>query len=178
MHEFDEVSDEEAEGKIFEPGQGILITLEEGNAAGYFIGLSDFGLVYRATHRMTNVTDYISERAVNELLLRFGMKTKQELVDYAASELDMELPLGAKKKELVAEIVQALVDGAESQLVSRKEFVELKRTIMTFLPWHEIRGIESSDEHMEEKELRVFGDSLEEGLKLDENDSVVFPGSS
>ena len=157
----DRISEEEADGVIFEVGQDILIHLVEGGVTvGAFIGLSDFGVVHRATHRMLKVVDQYDEAFRNRLRANLSMETVADLRKMAADE-EIGLTGLRKKVEIVEEIVDVMIAKFEDSFETRDELTPLKRSIVTFHTLAEVKMIERADEYLEEKELVRFGNSLD-----------------
>jgi hypothetical protein len=166
--DFDGISEEEAEGLIFQTGQDILITMaDEGEVSvGAFIGLSEFGVIYRATYRMMLVQDRTNVETRNKFMASLWIHTIAELKEIAANE-EISL-MGLKKKgEIIAELADSMVAMADSMMEPHKALVPLKRSVMTFLPWHKVDMIERADEYMEERDLAAFSESLEQFMGVD-----------
>jgi len=155
---FDGISEEEANGQIFKQGQSILIETEESYEAGAFIGLSDFGVIYRATHKMQEVEIEIDEQGLQNLIEDLSVKTIAQLKEFAAAQ--GVVFTGCKvKADYVAALVQHMIEEAQED-GPRKEMVELKRTIMTFLTWNQIIRIEATTEWLEEQNMSNFSAEL------------------
>lgn len=166
--DFDGISEEEAEGLIFSTGQDILITMADDGevSVGAFVGLSEFGVIYRATYRMMLVQDRTNVETRNRFMASLWTHTVSELREMAANE---EISLvGLKKKgEIIAELADSMVAMADEMMEPHKALVPLKRSVMTFLPWQEVKMIERADEYMEERDLAAFSESLEQFMGVD-----------
>lgn len=168
---FDGISEEEANGQIFKQGQSILIETEDSYRAGAFIGLSDFGVIFRATHKMREVEVEVDEDSIVDLIEDLSVKTIAQLKEFAAAQ-GVTFTGCKVKADYVAALVQHMVDVAREE-GPRKEMVELKRTIMTFLPWPEVLGIEATTEWLEEQNLSDFSAELAAFSGLVQDDSAV-----
>lgn len=165
--EFDDITEEEEEGLIFTTGQDILISLVDGGlSVGAFVGLSDFGVIYRATYRMRVVQERTNVETRNRFKVALWTHTIAELREMAENE-GIALTGLRKKNEIILELSDAMVAMADEMMEPHEELVALKRTVMTFLPWSEVKSIERADEYLEEQELMQFSESLDSFMGID-----------
>lgn len=171
--DFDDVSEEEANGMIFVPGSEILILLADGKkTAGAYVGLTEFGVIFRATYRMKMIQETVDTETANLIRESMFRKTVAELKELAEEE-GISLKGAKKKVEMVAEITDCMIAEVNALMEPHEELVALKRTVMTFLPWQEVARIERADEYLEEKDLERFSVSLDQFTGIDENDPAI-----
>jgi hypothetical protein len=146
---------------MFQEGESVLITKEDLTMAiGLFVGLTDFGVITKGTHRTEKMQDRLTPAFRNDFTVGLYKLTVAELKDMAAEE-DISL-VGLKKKiDIVNEVADVMMARMESQLEPREEFVALKRPVLTFTPWHKLEEMRRLSEFLEEMELQEFSDSLD-----------------
>lgn len=173
--DFDAVSDDEIGGRIFDPGSEILIHHGDGAlSVGAYIGLTDFGVIYRATYRMKMVQEEIDAETRNGIRGGLLSNTVAELREMAEQE-EMSLKGLKKKSEIIEELTDYIVAQVNKNMETHEELVMLKRSVLTFLPWSEVTQIERADEYLEEKELQRFSVSLDEFRGIHEDEATVPP---
>jgi len=156
-----EEHEEEFDEDVFQPGESVLITKDdESLSIGLYVGLTDFGLITKNTHRMEKIQDRLSPAFRNDFRVGLMKKTVAELRELAADE---EISLtGLKRKDhIIAEISDVMLARAEEELEERTEFVVLKRPVLSFLAWHKVDEIRRLSEYLEEMDLQEFSDSLD-----------------
>lgn len=146
---------------VFQEGESVLITKEdESLSIGLFVGIMDFGLITKNTHRTEKIDDRFSPAFRNDFKVGLFKKTVAELKEMAEEE-EISLMGLRKKNEIVAEMSDVMLSRAENELESREAFVALKRPVLSFLPWPEIREIRRLSEYLEEQDLQEFSTSLD-----------------
>lgn len=174
--DFDAVSEEEVNGRIFDPGSEILIKHgDNGLSVGAYVGVTDFGVIFRATYRMKVVQDQVDAETVNIIRAGLASSTVAEL-KVMAEEEEISLKGLNKKSEIVEEITDSFIAAVNANMEPHEELVLLKRSVLTFLPWSEITQIERADEYLEEKELERFSISLDQFRGISEDEVTVPPG--
>lgn len=176
--DFDAVSDDEIGGRIFEPGSEILIQHGEGGlSVGAYIGLTEFGVIYRATYRMKMVQEQVDPEIVNGIRSGLMLNTVAEL-RVMAEEEELSLAGLKKKSEIIEELTDYIVAQVNKNMEPHEELVMLKRSVLTFLPWHEVGQIERAEEYLEEKELERFSQSLDAFKGIPEDEATVPPSEA
>jgi len=171
--DFDGVSEDEVNGRIFDPGSEILIQhADGGQSVGAYVGLTDFGVIYRATYRMKTVQEQVDGETANLVRESLFRSTVAELKAIAEEE-EISLKGLKKKSEMVQEITDVMISQMNALMEPHEELVLLKRTVMTFLPWSEVTRIERAEEYLEEKELERFSVSLDQFKGISEDEATV-----
>jgi hypothetical protein len=172
-HEEDYVDDD-----IFGEGESVLIDKEDGTLyIGLFMGFTDQGVITKNTHRMEKIQDRLSPAFRNDFKVGLFKKTVAELKELAEEE-EISLTGLRKKNEIVAEISDVMLARAENELEERTEFVNLKRPVLSFLPWHKIDEMRRLSEYLEEMDLQEFSTSLDMFVGIDAVGPDVGSGES
>lgn len=146
---------------VFQEGESVLITKEdESLAIGLFVGIMDFGLITKNTHRTEKIADRFSPAFRNDFRVGLMKKTVEALKEMAVDE-EISLVGLRKKNEIIEEMTDVMLARAENEMEEREAFITLKRPVLSFLPWPEIKEVRRLSEYLEEQDLQEFSTSLD-----------------
>lgn len=166
---------EEEDGMmLFEVGTLVVLdTKSYGQIAGGFIGLTEFGVAIKMTHKEGQVSNELNDTqkaGIKEDLVSMNMKELQEM----ARETNVKVT--GPKNELVERLVAVMVEEINAELPPRASTIELAVPTTTLISWNEIDMIQDGTDYLNDMEVSEFRSTIVDGLDLDQDEASVSSG--
>ena len=173
-HEHNETESDEVYGdENFSVGEEILIETHAGVVAGVFLGFSEFGIVYNATHQVKQVAEFVTEEIQEAIRKEFASRDDDELDEMLAEIGHDEVDESRTWKVMI--LTEYSVNSLNDEGTTQRKTVALKRPVRSLIMWSQVISMSAYDDMHEEMILAEFASSLDKGFVFDESEPLVGP---
>lgn len=168
---------EEEDGlMLFEVGTLVVIdTKAYGQIAGGFIGLTEFGVAIKMTHKEGQASGELTDSQKEGIKADLSEMTVKELQEMAR---ETDLKATGTKAVLVQRIADVMVEEINESLPPRATTIELAVPTTTLISWNEIDMIQDGTDYLNDMEVSEFRSTIVDGLDLDQDEAIMGPGES
>lgn len=151
--------------ETFDVGNHVVIELDdERKLAGYIVGLTEDGLLLKATHKECAMVRTVSPVVSADIRRQLNEKPMRTLV--VAMVLNGRIGSIGLGRDRMVEIMAGVI---EADLIARKDdgvqLRELANPVLTFVNFGFVKLMEDTEDRMVETEISVFNQTMDSAIE-------------